>query len=65
MPDASQIPPEQNLKPAIPLTGNLAAGRQSLCAPLEQIMEPAVETGLSAQRIYKDFYHSVQRFVRQ
>jgi len=67
-------PPEPDLKPAIPLTGNLTAGRQSLCVPLEKVIESAMEAGLSAQRIYQDLvgghqfagsYHSVQRFVRQ
>ena len=61
-------------KPAIPLTGCLAAGRQSLCVPLQSVIESAVQAGLSAQRIYQDLicdhaftgrYHSVQRFVRQ
>ena len=61
-------------KPAIPLAGSLAAGRQSLCVPLEAVIESAVQAGLSAQRIYQDLicdhgftggYHSVQRFVRQ
>jgi transposase len=61
-------------KPAIPLTGILAPGRQSLCVPLEAVIESAVQAGLSAQRIYQDLvcehafsggYHSVQRFVRQ
>jgi len=62
------------LKPAIPLTGSLVAGRQSLCVPLQAVIESAVQAGLSAQRIYQDLicdhaftggYHSVQRFVRQ
>jgi transposase len=65
-------------KPAIPLTGYLApalvAGRQSLCVPWQEVIELAVQAGLSAQRIYQDLvgghgfgggYHSVQRFVRQ
>jgi IS30 family transposase len=45
-------------KPAILLTGDLAlapaAGRHSLCAPLEEIITQAVQAGLSAQRIYQD-----------
>lgn len=62
---------ETEAKPAISLTGS---GRQSLCAPLQEVIEKAVEAGLSAQRIYQDLvgghgfegsYHSVQRFVRQ
>jgi len=66
--------PEPDSKPAIPRTGSLAAGRQSLCAPLAAVIEAAVQAGLSAQRIYQDLvgehafgggYHSVQRFVRQ
>ena len=81
--------PDPTAKPAIPLTGSapalelnldlplpgsLAAGRQSLCVPLQAVIEAAVQTGLSAQRIYQDLicdhaftgrYHSVQRFVRQ
>lgn len=61
-------------KPAIPLAGSLAAGRPSLCGPLREVIVPAVQAGLSAQRIYQDLigthgftgsYHSVQRFVRQ
>lgn len=61
-------------KPAIPLAGGLAAGRPSLCVPLQAVIESAVQAGLSAQRIYQDLicdhgftggYHSVQRFVRQ
>ena len=66
--------PALELKPAIPLTGCLVAGRQSLCRPLQDVIESAVQAGLSAQRIYQDLicdhgftggYHSVQRFVRQ
>ena len=66
--------PDLAAKPAIPLTGCLAAGRQSLCVPLQAVIESAVQAGLSAQRIYQDLicdhgftggYHSVQRFVRQ
>jgi len=66
--------PVSESKPAIVLTGCLAAGRQSLCVPLQLVIESAVQTGLSAQRIYQDLicdhaftggYHSVQRFVRQ
>jgi len=66
--------PDPAAKPAIPLTGSLAAGRPSLCVPLEAVIEAAVQAGLSAQRIYQDLvgehafsggYHSVQRFVRQ
>ena len=65
--------PVLELQPAIPLTGSLAGGRQSLCVPLEAVIESAVQAGLSAQRIYQDLicdhaftggYHSVQRFVR-
>jgi transposase len=65
---------EPEVKPAISLTGSLAAGRQSLCLPLSEVIESAVQAGLSAQRIYQDLagghqfagsYHSVQRFVRQ
>lgn len=61
-------------KPAIPLPGSLAAGRPSLCGPLREVIVPAVQAGLSAQRIYQNLigthgftgsYHSVQRFVRQ
>ncbi|HXI72527.1 MAG TPA: DDE-type integrase/transposase/recombinase [Verrucomicrobiae bacterium] len=61
-------------KLAILLTGSLAAGRPSLCVPLQAVIESAVQAGLSAQRIYQDLtgehaftggYHSVQRFVRQ
>ena len=64
--------PELDSKPAIMHTGS--AGRQSLCVPLQEIIEAAIQTGLSAQRIYQDLisghgfvgsYHSVQRFVRQ
>lgn len=52
----------------------MAAGRQSLCLPLQAVIASAVQAGLSAQRIYQDLvcdhaftggYHSVQRFVRQ
>jgi len=66
--------PDPAAKPAIPLTGSLAAGRQSLCVPMEAVIAAAVQAGLSAQRIYQDLicdhaftggYHSVQRFVRQ
>src|SRR5271168_4913279 len=66
--------PALELNPAIPLPGSLSAGRTSLCAPLQAVIEPAVAAGLSAQRIYQDLvcehaftggYHSVQRFVRQ
>jgi len=66
--------PDPAAKPAIPLTGNLVAGRPSLCVPLAAVIESAVAAGLSAQRIYQDLvcehaftggYHSVQRFVRQ
>src|SRR5580692_3210463 len=42
------------LKPAIPLTGGLPSGRTSLCVPLQAVIESAVATGLSAQRIYQD-----------
>ncbi len=64
----------ERLKPAIPLTGCLSAGRQSLWVPLAPVIVSAVQAGLSAQRIYQDLicdhgftgsYHSVQRFVRQ
>ena len=63
-----------DVKPAIPLAGCLAAGWQSLCEPLAAVIESAVQTGLTAQRIYQDLvgehqfagsYYSVQRFVRQ
>jgi transposase len=66
--------PDPAAKPAIPLTGCLTAGRQSLCVPWQAVIESAVQAGLSAQRIYQDLicdhaftggYHSVQRFVRQ
>ena len=66
--------PDPAAKPAIPLTGCLVVGRQSLCVPLQSVIESAVQAGLSAQRIYQDLicdhaftgsYHSVQRFVRQ
>jgi len=66
--------PALELKPAISLPGSLAVGRPSLCAPWQAVIEAAVQTGLSAQRIYQDLicdhaftggYHSVQRFVRQ
>jgi transposase len=66
--------PDPTAKPAIALTGSLAAGRSSLCVPLQGVIESAVQAGLSAQRIYQDLicdhaftggYHSVQRFVRQ
>ena len=59
-------------KPAIPLTGS-PAGRQSLCEPWREQIDLAVQSGLSAQRIYQDLvneqgfaggYHSVQRFVQ-
>ena len=78
---------ESGAKPAISLTGsweelvskpaNLhagSAGRQSLCVPLQETVEAAIQAGLSAQRIYQDLvgghgfvgsYHSVRRFVRQ
>ena len=81
---------EEAAKPAISLTGSESepfskpapaaaghtgsAGRQSLCVPLQEIIEAAIVAGLSAQRIYQDLvggqgfvgsYHSVQRFVRQ
>ena len=68
------VEPAPAAKPAIPLTGSLVAGRQSLCVPLQAVIESAVQAGLSAQRIYQDLicdhaftggYHSVQRFVRQ
>lgn len=61
-------------KPAIPLSGCLAGGRQSLCVPWQEVIELSVQAGLSAQHIYQDLvgehrfgrgYHSVQRFVRQ
>ena len=38
-------------KPAIPLAGS--AGRQSLCVPLQEVIEAAIGAGLSAQRIYQ------------
>ena len=41
--------PVLELKPAIPLTGSLSAGRQSLCVPLQAVIEAAVQAGLSAQ----------------
>lgn len=59
-------------KPAIPLIGS-PLGRQSLCEPWRERIELAVQSGLSAQRIYQDLvseqgfaggYHSVQRFVQ-
>src|SRR5437870_135247 len=59
-------------KPAIVPTG-LPAGRQSLCEPWREQIDLAVQTGLSAQRIYQDLiverefagsYYSVQRFVQ-
>jgi transposase len=78
---------EEAAKPAISLTGSGdelvskpaimhagSAGRQSLCVPLQEVIERAIQAGLSAQRIYQDLvsghgfvgsYHSVQRFVRQ
>lgn len=79
--------PETSPNPAIPLTGlgvseeanpamlcsGSTVGRQSLCLPWRAVIEPAVQMGLSAQRIYQDLvcdhsfagsYHSVQRFVR-
>lgn len=80
-------PSEATAKPAISLTGSEeelvskpaivhtgSAGRQSLCVPLQEVIEAAIQAGLSAQRIYQDLvsgqgfvgsYHSVQRFVRQ
>lgn len=66
--------PVLELTPALSLPGDLAAGRPSLCEPLEPVIAAAVAAGLSAQRIYQDLicehaftggYHSVQRFVRQ
>lgn len=78
---------EEAAKPAISLTGESeelvskpaivhagSAGRQSLCVPLQEVIDQAIQAGLSAQRIYQDLvsgygfagsYHSVQRFVRQ
>src|SRR6266498_3589307 len=59
-------------KPAIVHTGS-PAGRQSLCEPWREQIDLAVQTGLSAQRIYQDLiverefagsYYSVQRFVQ-
>jgi len=46
--------PDPAAKPAIPLTGTLTAGRQSLCLPLQTVIASAVQAGLSAQRIYED-----------
>jgi len=40
-------------KPAIVHTGS-AAGRPSLCEPWREHIDRAVQTGLSAQRIYQD-----------
>jgi transposase len=64
---------EEEAKPAIVPTGS-KAGRPSQCAPLAAVIEPAVQAGLSAQRIYQDLvgdhgftggYDSVKRFVRR
>lgn len=50
------------------------AGRQSLCEPLREIIEPKLEAGLSAQRIWQDLVsehgfegsdQSVRRFCRR
>lgn len=59
-------------KPAIPTTGSM--GRKSDCEPYREVIEKALEAGLSAQRIYQDLvtdhgfcssYESVKRFVRR
>jgi transposase len=60
-------------KPAIVPAGS-KAGRTSQCAPFSSVIEAALLTGLSAQRIYQDLvashgfrggYDSVKRFVRR
>jgi len=61
--------------PAMASTGSegSAAGRRSECEPWRAIIEPMLEVGLSAQRMYQDLvsdhgyggsYYSVRRFVR-
>jgi len=59
-------------KPANSITGS--AGRQSHCAPHQEVILGKLEQGLSAQRIWQDLvedhhftdgYQSVQRFVRR
>lgn len=59
-------------KPAISTTGS--PGRKSNCEPYREVIEKALEQGLSAQRIYQDLvtdhgfsssYESVKRFVRR
>ena len=66
-------------KPAISTPGSeggpgTVAGRQSLCESVREIIEPKLEAGLSAQRIWQDLtsehgfegsYQSVKRFCRR
>ena len=72
-------PGADNPKPAISTPGSeggpaTVAGRQSLCEPVREIIEPKVEAGLSGQRIWQDLttehgfegsYQSVKRFCRR
>jgi len=64
--------PVRQLPPPISTAGS--AGRRSACEPFREVIEPKVEAGLSAQRIWQDLserpeftagYQSVKRFVRR
>jgi transposase len=72
--------PPPDPKPAIPTLGvsgpasGCGTGRQSQCQPLAALIEPLLERGLSARRIYQDLvtehgfagsYQAVKRFVRR
>jgi len=67
------VPPgAEGSKPAIVPIGK--SGRVSQCAPFKQVIEDALEQGLSAQRIYQDLagevdfeggYDAVKRYVRR
>lgn len=71
-PAISTLGSDPDSKPAISTAGS-APGRQSLCEPFAPIIEAALLSGLSAQRIYQDLtsehsfsgsYQAVKRFVR-
>jgi len=65
------VGPPESSKPAISTAGT--AGRQSRCEAVTEFIEPKLQAGLTAQRIYQDLvsergfdgsYESVKRFVR-
>jgi transposase len=67
--NAAKVPTGISAKPAKPPTGSASA-----CEPYREVIEAAVQKGLSAQRIWQDLqentsfrggYDSVKRFVRK